>query len=410
MRVRIALIKGLADVCTPWEIINALGLDPKDILKRFDVCKVLPHGPRELCDLAGDVVNFVIDKVGGEKAVVNAVTEVFGTEKVIEVILSLVGVPQEITLKEKPALKPRAREIGDVLRNDGYDLVALCETWNADLRDELLDHWRLPSDVKHMAFGQFEGEVFLGDGLLLGSTDGRILDVQGKTYNTRGINRTPGRVLDMLADDELWAQKGVLLVRIDVGVGVLDVYITHLYYGTGLADIVIAGIDLRSPNNVEREHVRSAQLNELSHFITSTHNTDNVAIVCGDFNIDGNGENPNYAGSHALQQFANHHNLQDMWVSPHGGLKGFTSGDFSNICASPEPSDHRFCLDTTDSNSGGGSRIDFMFVEHPQPHHSFMLDVTRVRRRSFPRSQVTEDQAHMSDHLGLDCTLLASRK
>lgn len=419
MRVRLAVAKGLADVSTPWEVLDALGVEPKRLLGVFDVCDLLPSGPgpvpgpREACKLAGNAVNFVIDELGGVKHVVNAIIDKVGAEKVIEKILILAGVPRELVLEKKPAFKPRAQEIGDVLRHDRYDLVALGETWNGDLRDILLGKWALQRDAKHLATGKPEGEAFFGDGLLLGSTDGRIIDRQRHEYTTRGIDRTPGPVLDMLTDDELWARKGVMLVRIDTGVGVLDVYFTHLYFGTGLGldGIPAVGPLLYPPSNTEREDVRSAQLKELSGFFESTHHAANVAVVCGDFNIDATGQDLGYTGVQALQQFISRHDLQDMWLSPHGEFAGCTGGNFGKICPPVQsPNDPRFCNETTDVESSNGYRIDFLFVERPQTGHSFMLDITRVRRRSFPRPQVTEDQAHMSDHLGLDCTLLASHK
>lgn len=419
MRVRLAVAKGLADVSTPWEIMDALGVEPKKLLGVFDVCDLLPSapgpvpGPREACKLAGNAVNFVIDELGGSKHVVNTIIDMVGAEKVIEKILILRGVPRELVLEKKPALTPRAQEIGDVLRHDRYDLVALGETWNGDLRDILLGKWALQRDAKHLATGKPEGDVFFGDGLLFGSTDGRIIDRQRHEYITRGIDRTPGRLLDMLTDDELWARKGVMLVRIDVGVGVLDVYLTHLYFGTGLGldGIPWVGSLLHPPSNKEREDVRSAQLQELSEFYERTHRPDNVAVVCGDFNIDATAQDPSYSGIAALQQFISRHDLEDRWISPHEEFAGCTVGNFAKICPPVQsPNDPRFCNETSSDESSSGCRIDFLLVERPQFRHSFMLDITRVRRRSFLRPQVTENQAYMSDHLGLDCTLLASRK
>lgn len=419
MRVRLAVAKGLADVSTPLEVLDALDVSPQKLLGKFDVCDLLPSGPsylpglREACKLAGNAVNFVIDQLGGVKHVVNAIVDMVGAEKVIEVILSLAGVPQEIFLKKKPALELRAQEIGDVLRGDDYDLVALCETWNDNLRDTLLSNWALQRDGKHLVLGKSEGDAYFGDGLLLGSMDGRIVERQRYEYYIRGVDRTPGPVLDMLTDDELWARKGVLLVRIDVGVGMLDVYLTHLYFGTGLGldSIPMVGPLFHAPNNTERADIRSAQLKELSDFIESTHHASNIAIVCGDFNIDGTNQDPDYSGDQTLQRFLSQHDLQDMWLGPHGECTGCTGGDFGKICAPTQPpNDSRFCKEATDFDSGNGYRIDFLLIERPQPGHSFMLDVTRVRRRSFPRPQVTDDQTHMSDHLGLDCTLLVSPK
>jgi hypothetical protein len=416
MRVRLALAKGLADAATPWEVMDALGVTPRQLLKEYDVCQLLPSGPgpipgpREACQLAGDAIDFVIDFIGGVNGVVSAIIDMFGAEKVIETVLRIGGVPDELVLKKKPALKARAREIGDVLRHDGYDVVALCETWNDDLRDELIGRWQLPNSGTHLALGKAESNTFLGDGLLLGSTNGRIVEVRRHEYDTRGIDRTPGRLLDMLADDELWAKKAVLLVRISVGVGVIDLYLSHLYYGTGLAGSNVGQFfpHIAPPSNGERKGVRSDQLKELSQFMNATHRAENVAVVCGDFNIDANGKDPNYAGLDALQDFLSKHHLQDRWLIPHEDSVGATGGDFSKICAAPQPRDVRYCLDTTALNVNDGYRIDLILVEEPHTQHSFMLDITRVRRRSFPRLHATEGQAHMSDHLGLDCTFVAS--
>jgi hypothetical protein len=416
MRVSLALAKGLADAATAREVMEALNVTPRQLLDEYDVCNLLPSGPgpvpgpREACELAGNAVNFVIDWLGGVDAAVNAVIDRLGAEKAIEIVLRIAGVPGVIELKAKPALKPRAREIGEVLRGDGYDVAALCETWNADLRTELLGAWQLPASGKHRAAGKKEGDAFLGDGLLFGSPPGRILEVVRHGYETRGISRPAGRVFDMIADDELWAEKGALLVRIDAGVGVVDLYLTHLYFGTGLAGSDVAQYfgHVAPPNNSERREVRAAQLEELSGFIEATHHPQNVALVCGDFNIDATGRDPDYGGLDALKAFIERHRLQDRWSRPHDDLPGSTGGSFGKICGIQHPADARFCLDSAVAEANHGYRIDLLLAEEPTSQHAFMLDVTRVRRRSFPRPQITEGQAHMSDHLGLDCTLLAS--
>lgn len=418
MRVRLALAKGLADMSTPREVMEALQVDPRKLLDHFDVCDLLPSGPvfvpgpRELCHAAGDAVDFVIDQMGGVDAAVNAVISAMGTEKAIEIALGIAGVPETIELQAKPALAARAREIGDTLRNDGYDLAALCEVWNAEYRADLLAHWQLPASDTHMGLGKPEGDAFLGDGLLVGSPGGRIIELRRHSYQARGIDRWPGQVLDMVADDELWAGKGVLLARVDVGVGIVDLYLTHLYFGTGLAGTDVSQYfpHVVPPSNQERRDVRQAQLQELSAFITATHRPEHVAVVCGDFNIDASGRDPEYGGHDALSDFIAHHNLEDRWISPHAGLMGSTGGDFEQICPLPQSGDLRFCDDPAVSDDSGGYRIDFVLIERAAPQHVFDLDCTRVRRRPFPRPQATGGQAHMSDHLGLDCTWLASRR
>jgi hypothetical protein len=133
----------------------------------------------------------------------------------------------------------------------------LCEVWTTDVRDSLVDHWGIPRDSGHLGLGKLESNVYVGDGLLLGSREGRIVEVQRRPYRTRGIHRQ-FRALDLLADDELFAQKGVILTRLDMGVGTVDLYLTHLYFGTGLlADALWVLINAipgtQRPTNEERE-------------------------------------------------------------------------------------------------------------------------------------------------------------
>ena len=423
MRVRIALAKALADFAGPGDVLKALGVDPHDVVKKAGkaVCNVLPFPANEGCKAASNVIGFILDHISLDKAL-NAAFDALGAEAAIEFMLNLVGIPDDITIERKPALFSRSIEIGDILKadpleKDAYDIGALCEVWTKDVRDSLLDHWGISNDSKHLALGKTESNVYVGDGLLFGSKDGRIVEKQHQTYKTRGVHRN-FKALDMLADDELFAQKGALLIRINMGVGIIDLYLTHLYFGTGLlADapwwVVVKNIPgTERPTNEEREAVRSAQLAELSKFIQKTHRPENIAMLCGDFNIDGNKHDAKYAGFTAVQKLMTDHNLVNAWLSPlpqPGDTDpGDTGGNFKTICDKLQAGDNRFCEDPSDMN--GGYRIDYILVERPQAQHSFMLDVTRVRRRPFARKQATDDQAFMSDHLGLDCRLLASRK
>jgi hypothetical protein len=242
------------------------------------------------------------------------------------------------------------------------------------------------------------------------------MEVQRHPYLTRGIDRTPGAVFDMLADDELWARKGVLLARINMGVGTIDLYLTHLYSGEGLlADapwyvkLALPGAATMPPTNEEREDVRSAQLRELADFIRDTHRPQNVAVLCGDLNIDARGGPGAFRGLEQLRELTAERDLIDIWVFQREADPGFTIGNFGTICDVLQ-SDRRFCADPTAPDLGGAHRIDYLFIERPQAQHSFMLDVTRVRRRPFQWSTEDGIQLFMSDHLGLDCTLFASRK
>jgi hypothetical protein len=426
MRVRVALATALADFAGrdgAMDLLKALHVDPGTVLKEVGdpLCDaVFPPGVSWLCKQADDVVNFIISR-GATETAIKAACEALGTADVVKLVLRAVSVPDEIPIGEKPALFSRAPEIGDALNGDAtdrYDLAGLCEVWTADVRDSLLDRWGIARDSQHVALGQLESSVYVGDGLLIGSKDGRIVETERRPYTTRGIHRE-FRALDMLADDELFAQKGALLARINMGVGTVDMYLTHLYFGTGLVSqaswwwalgMIVPGT--HEPTNAEREAVRSAQLAELGDFIQETRRPENIVMVCGDLNIDGTGNNADYAGLMAVQQLMTKHNLIDVWASQRGqdpgGIGGGTGGDFNAICGVLQAGDSRFCKDP--SSIGGGYRIDYILMERPRAQHAFMLDVTRVRRRPFTRPQATDGETFMSDHLGLDCTLLASRK
>jgi hypothetical protein len=87
--------------------------------------------------------------------------------------------------------------------------------------------------------------------------------------------------------------------------------------------------------------------------------------------------------------------------------EGFTNGDPNSVCHSP--TGDLFCVDDN-STVAGGSRIDYIFVTEPTSEQFYNLDLTRIRRRSFPRANPTKGQFFLSDHLGLDMTLIVSPK
>ena len=84
-----------------------------------------------------------------------------------------------------------------------------------------------------------------------------------------------------------------------------------------------------------------------------------------------------------------------------------------------EPGPH-YCDDYASDGDDDKARIDYVFVADPVASHSFYLDVSRVRRRPFPRPgrdtdvfyenhEDEEGPNFLSDHLGLELTVVASR-
>ncbi len=238
-----------------------------------------------------------------------------------------------------------------------------------------------------------------------------------------------GPKFEMSLDSDFYAHKGVLLTEIDIGFGFIEVYSTHLMFGGGLPGALETAVNTLTPagdhvspaNSEERFAIELRQIDELVQFYIDNHQPQNIAIICGDFNIDGSdpfkfAEIKKRLGaifmndSWAEGPFANA--ILGGQTCRNDDGDGTREEDFTHICVplAATVSD-LFCDDsfTTRSTSEFVGRFDYLFVENPKVTHSFNLDLTRVRRRGFRRSRVTDDQEFLSDHLGLEVTLVASR-
>ena len=145
-------------------------------------------------------------------------------------------------------------------------------------------------------------------------------------------------------------------------------------------------------------------------------------MICGDFNIDG-------ADLGHFGQLKNRLaaiEMKDAWADGPfinnlvGGQTARNDDDdtkpqernFDNICTAFGQNGD-YCDDSRNPNHPPPldcvGRFDYIFVEEPHPHHKCNLDLSRVRRRQFRRSQDSEGQFFLSDHLGLEATLIVSR-
>ena len=166
----------------------------------------------------------------------------------------------------------------------------------------------------------------------------------------------------------------------------------------------------------ERAKIRSAQIRELLRFVKDQRDPRNVVVVVGDFNIAGPPGGPleDYQDHESLRREMDKHDMIDLWLERNG-----TPGPTSDIkirgkkICSFKPGE-RLCDDQKPSRATGQAakdgRIDYIFVEKQKPRHSFVLDVTRPRRVHFKRPKTTEGLAFMSDHIGLEVDLIASKK
>lgn len=289
-------------------------------------------------------------------------------------------------------IEARAMDIGRMIGREGYDIACLSEVFGADETDtirERVDNYG--EGTWQEAFGPPDDDwppFDTSGGLygLVGGTDRRLVDSSHEEYSDSGEG-----------SDEL-ANKGWLLMAIDLGPGTLDVFLTHANAGTG-------------SNNVES---RKEQMRELTGTIRDRQREypNHVTMAVGDFNVYSSNDEYRWF----LERMWSTCSLRDAWLT-RGGKAGATHV-IDSYCTNVGPPE---CVcDDYDRDDYGGDRLDYVFVEAPQPEHDFHLDLSRVRRKPFPRAEPCGDvdpgdleddeYDYMSDHLGLDVELIASPK
>ena len=317
----------------------------------------------------------------------------------------------DVPLTAKPALHERAREIGQRIFSETYDFASLYEVMQEQQRNEILDAWG--SSPPDNVFGGTLSSLFTI------SKSFRIGRREQHTYNHKGkvksIDIIPGigPSVDISLDSDFYAEKGVMLTEIVTKFGTVEVFSTHLMFGGGFGQTGETLINAATPfekhisesSPAERFETQMHQVDELIEFYRELHQDGNVAIICGDFNIDG-------SDAEHFSQLQNRLaaiRMTDTWAAGpfvNNLLGGQTArnddddtkpkeGNFDNVCTvlakngdycddsrSPQHSPPPDCV----------GRFDYIFVEDPHPQHNCNLDLSRVRRRQFRRSQDSEGQ------------------
>lgn len=315
----------------------------------------------------------------------------------------------------KPTLDQRASAIGQhVIGTNVYDVCCLSEVWMEDARNRIVNS--LDQNWQHQTGPNDSGDwTILGAGLLFLHRKGVLVDHKELVYSNRGIRQR---------DPDAWTNKGVMLNVLQFPAGKLEVFQTHLYYGGG---IPISP----DPTSEERRAVWESELTDLVNFVRANHDPRNVAIITGDFNMDGAKTNEEFAD---IVRHMDEINMRDVWkygVYRHGtGLTcRYTDGDesgheqnFDNECPPPLPMQDSawptlttYCPNDSEqvgSYKQGVGRLDYMWIENPTREHTYRLEVSRMLRRPFPfhTSGGNTQQGYLSDHMGLDCMLFLSRR
>ena len=333
----------------------------------------------------------------------------------------------DLRLSAKPALHARAGEIGQRIVSE-YDFVSLYEVMQEQQRNEILAAWG-PSAPENFFGGTLSSLFTISQKFTIGRREQHTYANKGKA---KSIDLVPvvGPSVDISLDSDFYANKGVMLTEIVTPFGTVEVFSTHLMFGGGFGktaeDLINKAfpfekhISESSPS--ERFSIQMNQLDELIEFYKQHHQQENVAIICGDFNIDGSHVDHFVQLKNRLAAIR----MRDAWADGpfSNNLAGGQTarnddddtktleGNFDNVC-SELANGRDYCNDTQNPKHSPPpdcvGRFDYIFVEDPHPHHKCNLDLSRVRRRQFRRSQDSEGQFFLSDHLGLETQLFLSK-
>lgn len=304
--------------------------------------------------------------------------------------------------------KRRATEIGAMVARE-YDIAALCEVFTPPTRRLLLDAAHSPGRPLQHAAGPPAGSG-------LSRVDSGLLTLcVGQGRRLVGHRRAPfSHHGDLLREGDAWATKGMLCCEIDLGPGTLELYSAHMLAGNDLLASERPLLRRRFPRLPHERLValRLAQLDDLLRFYDQHHDPRNLAMMVGDFNLAATDPLSHDGLVHRMSA----RGFMDAWAlgaGRHPGNRGDTcassGGGLSSRLERLGPVDERGCLREDLPAPQPTKRLDYIFVQQPDPAHDFALEVGPVRRRVFPRAPGRAGgERYLSDHVGLEVTLTAS--
>lgn len=304
-----------------------------------------------------------------------------------------------------PAVADRAVAIGQALAG-AYEVSALTEVFDPIERRWVLEGWGDRPGVTAVAgpertFPPRGPAAFASSGLFTVADGVPVTRTDRLRFETRGDRRH---------DADAWSNKGVLLVEVDPlggSAGKVEIYSTHLLFGTGL-------LPGRHAVDPERRHqLRMQQVDELVAFVAGAHRPENLVVVVGDFNVPARdpaqGLRPDRWHLDLAARMARL-GLVDVWVE-WGVGPGPTYGRAEDIFDEEDPNCPGRLVDDPDRGGAGAERqrIDYIWVQSASLEHRLEVAVGRPRRRAFPRPADAPDHARLprlSDHLAVELELV----
>jgi endonuclease/exonuclease/phosphatase family metal-dependent hydrolase len=292
----------------------------------------------------------------------------------------------------------RAEEVGQAIGDIGYDIVALCEVFDADEREAVERGFADGIDNRE---GPEGGCLEVSSGLYT------LLPDDGSDATTSFVSSDKTAYSEdgqEVRDADALSRKGVLHTEIDVGPGNIDLFSTHLLAGGGLGffETLFGWLFPDVPDRVQRE----SQVSELTDFVKGRTKEKNITVVAGDFNIEAGTEEYRSTIGEMMEELE----LYDGWLR-HGSGAGPTNAPALTAgCDIDESAGLPYRCGGEDR--GKGDRIDYVFVEEPKPAHTFELDVSGMERATFWRGKENQERLYaddsqqvpnyMSDHMALE--------
>jgi len=327
----------------------------------------------------------------------------------------------------------RTEEIGRTIDDERYDVALLSEVFHGpDLGGDLpgerirdgiqsvVDHARGPPTGADLSEGEVGDAV--DSGLLGLTTD------NGRGHTPRIVDSTAGTFDDLTGQDAP-ANKGWLHLAVDVGPGTVDAFLTH------------ANSEWDREDPADHFAVRKQNIETVLEAAERHSPDEHVTMVCDDLNVREKFDEFDW-----LLRRMRQHDLHDVYLT-HGGIETTTSyyGDdlvgrsgsgYTDKCRRYRR--HCHCEDYVERDGSADTRgeryvhhegrLDYVFLERPQPEHTFDLDLHRVRRRIFPRyndyvdidvprrlmcgplveDPGAQDIRFLSDHMGVQFVTVAS--
>ena len=350
-----------------------------------------------------------------------------------------------ITKKSKPEVEARSREIGQFIVDSEYDISVLNEVFQNGERDRILDQWGNSGLDRPNFASKTARWTMRSGGLVTICPDITIRSQESYTYR-------------LASGSDARARKGVLFVQLDLGLenGTLEIYNTHLNASDELVKIlqvvelmlffdehhneenpaIIAGdFNIAAKNYSPRSEFTQDHLNRLNNLSRNPHDP----LFAGYASIADRLEDNEYfriiqnirkpvKTIDLARSLLGVRGLEDVWLLRSLDQYGYpTSGLTSNIdedgiaelICKPDPKNGQYCneldvppdtLKITDEegNDKYVERLDYIFVKQARSSQLFHLDFTRPRRLRLERS--TGEFGWLSDHIGLETTLLVSPK